>query len=213
MSILLILLFIVSLTVFIEGVQIIRLTSDCLLSIPAVIIPSDLKQGDTINIYGLQKDGTSDTPHINKLYAGYVVYKVGNGCVTICCNRVESKSISKFIHEYPYIEITKAYGHLLNDDFLVNVSYPMTASLPIKIGDCIYLFGYKEDGSVYEGSGRKYIVQHVDDECMPMQISIRCAFSDAKRLSKMIRECEDVKVVRVEREYAQQRYKREKKLL
>ena len=77
--------------------------------------------------------------------------------------------------------------HKLNDDETIMTIRPTMIEEPIKDGDEVYIYGYKEDGSLYEGSGEtEYTVYSTDWHT----IKVKCKSNKAKDLMKMSRECD-----------------------
>ena len=73
---------------------------------------------------------------------------------------------------------------------------PTMTTQPLYTGDEVYIYGYKEDGSLYEGSGEtEYTVYDTEDN--DTYVKIKCITDDAKDLMKMSREC-DIEVKKVE---------------
>ncbi len=84
----------------------------------------------------------------------------------------------------------------LEDYETVVIIKPTVTTQPLYTGDEVYIYGYKEDGSLYEGSGEtEYTVYDTEDN--DTYVKIKCITDDAKDLMKMSREC-DIEIKKVE---------------
>ncbi len=101
---------------------------------------------------------------------------------TVCCIGIIAALIT-------VVTITDRNMKEQNKDKMIVTVTPTVQTEQITSYDEIYIYGYKPDGTLYEGSGEKkydvYSTGSFNNTC----IKVRCTVEDANNLLEMAREC------------------------
>ena len=87
---------------------------------------------------------------------------------------------------------------LQNNETVIQV-IPTTASLPLKDGDTVKIYGYTEDGTIFEDNiDKEYTIYSVEDRFSISPVDIRCSDVDAEELSNILEKSKKIEIKKVE---------------
>ena len=89
-------------------------------------------------------------------------------------------------------------SHKLNDEETVISVAPTTASLPLKRGDTVKIYGYTEDNTIFKDNiDKEYTIYSVEDRFSISPINVRCSDVDAEELSNILEKSKKVEIKKV----------------